>query len=47
MMSYGDRLVYVISFRQKSHITDLLFKGQLYLDQETLAILAAEFRIQS
>ncbi len=43
MMSYGDRLVYVISFRQKSHITDLLFKGQLYLDQETLAILAADF----
>jgi len=43
IMTYGDRLVYVISFQQKSHITDLLFKGQLYLDQETLAILAADF----
>lgn len=43
IMTYGDRLVYVISFRQKSHITDLMFQGQLYLDQETLTIVAADF----
>lgn len=43
MMTYGDRLVYVISFQQKKEIHDLLFKGQLYLDQETLAVLAADF----
>lgn len=43
MMTYGDRLVYVISFKQKESIPDLLFKGQLYLDQESLAILAADF----
>jgi hypothetical protein len=43
MMTYGDRLVYVISFRQKSHITDLLFKGTIYLDQENLAIVATDF----
>lgn len=43
LMAYGDRLVYVISFRQKSQITDLLFRGQLYLDHENLAILAADF----
>jgi len=43
MMSYGDRLVYVISFEQKKEIQDLLFKGQIYLDQETLAVLAADF----
>jgi len=43
MMTYGDRLVYVISFQQKNEIPDLLFKGQLFLDQESLAILAADF----
>lgn len=43
MMTYRDRLVYVISFQQKKEIHDLLFLGQIYLDQETLAIVAAEF----
>jgi hypothetical protein len=43
MMTYGDRLVYVISFEQKEEIPDLLFKGQLYLDQESLALLAVDF----
>ncbi len=43
MMTYGDRLVYVISFKQKEMIPDLLFKGQLFLDQESLALLAADF----
>jgi len=43
MMTYGDRLVYVISFEQKREIHDLMFKGQIYLDQETLAVLAVDF----
>jgi len=43
IMTYGDRLVYVISFQQKNEIPDLLFKGQLFLDQESLAVLAADF----
>ncbi len=43
MMTYGDRLVYVIGFQQKKEINDLLFKGQIYLDQETLAVLATDF----
>jgi len=43
MMSYGDQLVYVISFSQKSSIPELLFKGRLYLAQEDLAIVAADF----
>jgi hypothetical protein len=43
MMIYADRLVYVISFRQKSHIPDLLYRGRLYVDQESLAIVAADF----
>jgi hypothetical protein len=43
MMAYGDRLVYVVSFEQKAYIPELLFKGQIYMDQESLAILAADF----
>jgi hypothetical protein len=43
MMTYGDRLVYVISFHQKKEIDDLLFKGQIYLDQESLAVVAVDF----
>lgn len=43
MMTYRDRLVYVISFHQKREIPDLLFQGQIYLDQESLAVLAADF----
>lgn len=43
MMAYGERLVYVISFQQKEMIPDLLFKGQLFLDQESLALLAVDF----
>ncbi len=43
MMSYGDKLVYVISFNQKSNVPGLLFNGRLYLDYETLAIVAADF----
>ena len=43
MMVYGDHLVYVISFQQKEMIPDLLFKGQLFLEQESLALLAVDF----
>lgn len=43
LMIYGERLVYVISFKQKSGITEPLFQGQMYLDQESLALLAADF----
>jgi hypothetical protein len=43
LIAYGERLVYVISFKQKSSIPELLFRGQLYLDQESLALLAADF----
>ncbi len=43
LIAYGERLVYVISFQQKTQIPELLFRGQLYLDQENLAILAADF----
>ncbi|RPI46724.1 MAG: hypothetical protein EHM46_00245 [Bacteroidetes bacterium] len=43
MVTYNDRLVYVISFHQKENIGALLFQGQIYLDQETLALVAVDF----
>ncbi|MEZ5069765.1 MAG: carboxypeptidase-like regulatory domain-containing protein [Bacteroidales bacterium] len=43
IVSYNDRLVYVIGFHQKEHIDDLLFQGSLYIDQQSLAIVAADF----
>lgn len=43
MMVYGDRLVYVIGFEQKESITSLMFRGSLYIDTESLAILAVDF----
>lgn len=43
MMTLGDRLVYVIRFEQKPEIQELLFKGDIYLDHETLAIVATDF----
>ena len=43
LVVHGDRLVYVISFKQRSGIQEPLFQGQLFLDQENLALLAADF----
>lgn len=43
LVSYKDNLVYVISFRQKESVDDLLFRGELYIERESLAIIAADF----
>ncbi len=43
LMSYGDRLVYVIRFDQKEEITELLFTGTLYIDLESLALVGVDF----
>jgi uncharacterized protein YxjI len=43
VVSFKDKLVYVISFRQKESIDETLFRGNLYIDRETLAIIAADF----
>ena len=43
VVSFKDKLVYVITFRQKAHIDETLFRGNLYIDRETLAIIAADF----
>ena len=44
IISYGDNLVYVISFSPRSHILETLFTGSLYIDVENLAIVAADFQ---
>lgn len=43
VVSFKDNLVYVITFRPKEHIDETLFRGNLYIDRETLAIIAADF----
>lgn len=43
MVHFQDRLAYVVSFEQKEFIQETLFKGKLYIDHTTLAILAADF----
>ncbi len=43
VVTFKDKLVYVISFRQKETINETLFRGNLYIDRETLTILAADF----
>ena len=44
IISYGNDLVYAITFYPRSHIEETLFKGTLYIDVESLAIVSADFR---
>jgi hypothetical protein len=44
IVSYEDKLVYVIRFSPKEGIDEMLFKGKIYLDRESLAIIAADFK---
>lgn len=41
----GDRLVYVLLFRQRPHIFEPLYYGKLYIDMESLAIVSAAFNL--
>ncbi len=45
IVSYKNHLVYVIRFRQKPEVRDALFTGEIYLDMENLAIVAADFQL--
>ncbi len=45
IVAFNDRLVYEIHFRQKDHISETLYTGNIYLDQSTLAIVAADFEL--
>ncbi len=40
-----DRINYVISFDQKPFLEDILFRGKIYIDRESLAITRVEFNM--
>lgn len=41
----GDRLMYIIDFKQHEFVKEPLYFGKLYVDTETLAILSATFSL--
>ncbi|MFY9115803.1 MAG: carboxypeptidase-like regulatory domain-containing protein [Bacteroidales bacterium] len=41
----SDRIHYVVSFRQKPHIEEILFRGKIYIDLQTKAISRVEFNM--
>jgi hypothetical protein len=41
----NDRLIYVLGFKQRAHITEPLYYGKLYIDTESLAITSATFNL--
>ena len=47
VVSIDERLHYVVSFQQKSHVDDPYYLGKLYVDMEKLAITEAEFELNT
>ena len=45
MIEIDERQTYVISFDQKSNIEYPLYKGKIYLDEKSLAIVSVEFEL--
>jgi disulfide oxidoreductase YuzD len=41
----NDRLVYVIDFKQQANIVTPLYKGKLFIDANTLALISAEYEL--
>ena len=41
----GERLIYVLGFKQRSHITEPLYFGKIFIDTESLAITSATFNL--
>ena len=42
-----EKILYVISFKQKAFVEDPLFYGKLYIDSESLAIVSASYNINT
>lgn len=40
-----DRVVYVVNFKPKPHAKDGLFKGKIYIDAQSLALISAQFEL--
>lgn len=47
VISINDKLHYVVSFNQKSHVDDPYYNGKLYIDMDKLAITEAEFELNT
>lgn len=45
IVSYDDGTAYLISFKPEVEANEILFKGELYIDVNTLAIVAAEYYV--
>lgn len=45
IVSIDSRYAYAISFEQKDFVTDPLYKGTLFIDMESFAIVGADFEI--
>mgnify|MGYP006291982655 CR=1 FL=1 len=43
VVSFKNKLVYVINFYPRDHAEEALFKGNLYIDQQSMALVAADF----
>jgi len=41
----NERLIYVLTFKQRQHISEPLYYGKLYIDTESLAITSATFNL--
>jgi hypothetical protein len=41
----NDRLIYVLGFKQRPHVTEPLYFGKLFIDTESLAITSATFNL--
>jgi len=45
LISYNSQDAYAITFVQKEDVTDALYKGTMYIDKESYAILGTDFEI--
>lgn len=43
----NDRQAYVISFKQKEHISEPLYEGKIYLDYDNLAVTGLDFHLNT
>ncbi|WP_430811811.1 MULTISPECIES: carboxypeptidase-like regulatory domain-containing protein [unclassified Carboxylicivirga] len=42
-----DRILYILSFKQKEWVPEPLFYGSLYIDSETMAIVSASYNVNT
>ena len=43
VIAFKNKLAYVVNFYPRDHAEDALFRGNLYIDQQSMALLAADF----